>query len=316
MLRSVLLIALMVVGPFAAPLQAQDAVTIQQPFLWEIQPADSDVVSYLFGTVHVNDPNITKLHPAILDAFQMAQSVWFEIDFARDSAAQTQAISLPPGKRLQDLVSKETVARIDQRLNALSPFLSRTTLPEFRIIMWPMVLANLEAQVEHLGVLPMDIQLQASAREAGKTTGGLEDANSQLKPLTSMPLEQQIEFLDASLDVMDEDEEKGISQLKNLVRLYAAGDADQLQKYLTQELRRPAVSEDLKTLFVNTLLMERNRRMAQTLDEKSTASPGKVHFAAVGTAHLLGDGSVVEELKKAGYTIRRVSADSTAASPN
>lgn len=308
MVRLLLFAMLVLTGRSSAFAQDQDAVSIERPFLWEFQSADSNVVSYLFGTIHVNDPNITKLHPAIQDAFQSAQAVWFEIDFVKDSATQTKAISLPPNTQLKDLVSEETIARIDRRLTTLSPFLSRTALPRFRIVMWPMVLANLEAQVEHLGVLPMDMQLQIAARDAKKQTGGLEDASSQLKPLMSLPLDQQIAFLEASLDVMDEDEEKGVSQLKTLVRLYAAGDGDQLQKYLEHELRRPAVSDDLKKLFINTLLMERNQRMAKTLDAKVKAAPDMVHFAAVGTAHLLGEGSVIDELREAGYTVRRVDA--------
>jgi len=290
--------------------QADDAVTIKRPFLWVVTPPDSEVVSYLFGTIHVNDPNITKLHATVQTAFNNSTAVWFEIDFLKDAAAQTQAISLAPGKRLQDLVSAPTIARIDTRLKNLSPLLSRGSLPEFQVVMWPMILANLEAQVKHLGTLPMDMQMQISARDAGKKSGGLEDATSQLKPLMELPMEKQIEFLEASLDVMDADQQAGVNSLEVLVRLYADGSSEPLQTYLQTELQRPKISDEVRTLFVDTLLTARNKQMAKGIEKLIQADPSGIHFVAVGTAHLLGEGSVQEELIALGFQVRRVETDS------
>ncbi len=304
---SVLLVSICAVRPVLA--QDDQTVTIQQPFLWEFSPADSDVRSYLFGTIHVNDPKITQLHPQIDAAFDSATAVWFEIDFLKEAAAQTKAISLPPDQHLEDLVPKETVNRIDGRIAAISPLLSRTNLPEFQVIIWPIVLANLEAQVNHLGTVPMDMQLQLAAREAGKQTGGLEDAATQLKPLTDLSLEEQISFLNASLDVMDEDDQQGINQVETLVSLYAAGDGEAMQTYLNREMHRLQISEELQKLFVNALLMERNASIVKAIHSKIESAPDDVHFVAVGTAHLLGEGSMIEYLRQAGYTVRRAGAE-------
>ena len=287
--------------------RSQDELTgIQRPFLWEFQAPDSTVVSYVFGTIHVNDPRITKLHPLVRDAFDSAQSVWFEIDFPKDAPAQTKAITLPEGQHLKELVSEETLKRIDARVAKLSPLMSRTTLPEFHIVMWPIALANMEAQVKHAGVLPVDMQLYADALAANRKTGGLEDPNSQLKPLLELSTEQQLAFLEASLDVMDEDDAQGVNQLENLIQLYAAGDGDALQDYLMREMHRPQIPDDLKELFVTTLLMDRNKRMVQAITKNLQAAPDDVHFIAVGTAHLVGSGSVIEELQEAGFEVRRV----------
>jgi len=306
MVRSLLLVPALLSVVLTAAAGEDEAVRIQHPFLWEFQHDGLDVTSYLFGTIHVNDPKITQLDPQVLAAFKVSDCAWFEIDFLKDAAAQVKSISLPSGQHLEDLVPGETVTRIDQRLNALSPLVSRTVLPEFRVVAWPLVLANLEAQMSHPGVQPLDMQLQLLARESKMKTGGLEDATSQLKPLVELTIEKQIEFLNASLDVMDEDTKQGISQLEILVNLYAIGDGDALQKYLENELRRPQVSEELKKLFVDTLLIERNVDMVKAIAANVEASPGEVHFVAVGIAHLLGKGSVVDGLKQAGYTVRRV----------
>jgi uncharacterized protein YbaP (TraB family) len=301
-------VMLMAGSPVVA--QNDEVATIKRPFLWEVTPPDSNIVSYLFGTIHVNDPKITKLHPLVQSAFDRSTAAWFEIDFVKDAAKQTQAISMAPGKRLQDLVSAETIARIDTRLKNLSPLLSRGSLPEFQVVMWPMILANLEAQVKHLGTLPMDMQMQITARQAGKKSGGLEDAASQLQPLMDLPLEKQIEFLEASLDVMDEDQQNGVNSLDVLVRLYADGSSEPLQGYLQKELQRPKVSDEVRTLFVDTLLIARNRQMAKGIQKVIQEDPSGIHFVAVGTAHLLGEGSVQDELTALGFQVKRVNPDS------
>ena len=309
MVRSSLLVSALFSVVLTAAVGKDKPITIQHPFLWEFQHDGSEVTSYLFGTIHVNDPKITQLDPQVLTAFKASDCVWFEIDFLKDAAAQVQAISLPSGQHLEDLVPGQTVARIDQRLNAMNPLLSRGVLPEFRVVAWPLVLANLEAQMNHPGVQPLDMQLQLLARESKMKTGGLEDATSQLKPLVELTIEKQIEFLNASLDVIDEDTRQGISQLEILVNLYAIGDGDALQKYLENELRRPQISAELKKLFVDTLLIERNLDMVRSIAANIEAAPGEVHFIAVGIAHLLGKGSVVDGLKQAGYTVRRVGVE-------
>ncbi|MCH2202446.1 MAG: TraB/GumN family protein [Fuerstiella sp.] len=307
MARPLWLVTVLLFQIFRVSAQDVEPVTIERPFLWEFRRLDSKVTSYLFGTIHVNDPNITKLHPSVHSAFSSASAVWFEIDFAKDKVAQIEAISLPPGQRLDSLIPESTVVRIDQRLKKLSPLLSRTILPEFRVVMWPLILANLEAQIRHLGTAPMDMQLQVSAQEAKQKTGGLEDPARQLQPLLDLPLEKQIEFLEASLDIMDADDASGINPLEQLVKLYAAGDSEALQEYLLQEMNRPEVSEDLKTLFIDTLLIRRNAQMVRAITAKLKAEPDDVHFVAIGTAHLLGKGSVVEGLRGSGFTVQRVS---------
>ena len=292
----------------SAGMAEDDRITVQRPLLWEMRPPNSDVVSYLFGTVHVNHPEITRLHPRAQSAFDSCRAAYFEIDFTRDNGTQAKAISLPDGQTLEQLVPSHTVDRIERRLKDLSPLLTRENLPEYRVVMWPIMLANLEAQVRYLGTLPLDLQLQQAATQAGKVTGGLEDPTSQLKALTGLPLNQQIDFLEASLDVMDEDDRRGFNSLDELVQLYAEGDEKKLEIYLDLELRRPDVSDELENIFLSTLLTDRNHRMVQSIDDRVKQHPQHQIFIAIGAAHLVGDGSVITGLEQRGYVIRRAEA--------
>ena len=283
-----------------------DEITIERPFLWELCRPNSDTRSWLFGTIHVNDPGITRLHPLVQSAFDSSTEVWFEIDFANDSARQTRALSLPDGRVLEDVLSQPLVARIDDRLEKLSPLFSRGSLPEFEVVIWPLILANLEAQISQVGKQPLDMQLQASAREANKVTGGLEDPVRQLQVLTDLSLPDQEQFLRASLDVMDEDERENRQPLRQLIRLYASGDEEKLTEFLKTELQRPQISELLRRTIVDGLLTRRNREIAQAIHEKQLARPDIVLFAAVGTAHLVGENSTVAALRDLGYLVERV----------
>ncbi len=292
--------------------QAEDVSGIQKPFLWEFSAPESGVVSYLFGTIHVTDPEITRLHPDVHAAFDKAEAVWLEIDFAEDGLRQQEAMSLKAGQRLEDLVSGQTLARLDARLKSISPFLSRRSLPEYHVILWPLVLSALEAQLSHPGHPVMDMKLQTLAREAGKITGGLEDPETRVQPLAEMPLDRQIEFLEASLDVLDEDDRSSVHPLDVLTRLYCAGDSAPLEAWLDRELKRPKISDELRKAFADALLISRNEDLAEAIDRKVRAMPDAVHFVAVGTAHCLGCRSVPDRLRQRGYAIRR--SEITAAS--
>jgi len=288
------------------PVSAQvNQITIERPFLWEFKQPGSDTSSWLFGTIHVNDPNITRLHPQVQSAFDSSTEAWFEIDFANDATAQTQAISLPKGRFLDDVLPPRLITRIDERLQKLSPLLTRGSLPEFHVVIWPLILANLEAQVRYLGTAPLDLQLQQAARQAGKTTGGLEDPVQQLKPLTQLPLSEQVAFLQASLDVMDVDDAGNRRQLDRLIRLYASGNEQELVTFLDEELHRPKISDTLQEKIVETLLIQRNHQMAQAIHEKQQARQDAVLFIAVGTAHLVGEKSIPAVLTDLGYTVKR-----------
>lgn len=123
-------------------------------------------------------------------------------------------------------------------------------------------------------------------------------------------MDRQLEFLEASLDVMDEDQRKGVNALDVLVKLYADGKSEPLEAYLQKELQRPRISDEVRTLFVDTLLTARNKQMAKKINEVIHADPTGIHFVAVGTAHLLGEGSVQDELIAMGYRVDRVETDS------
>lgn len=287
-----------------------DELKILRPFLWKVDgiPTESGTTkhAYLFGTIHVPDTALTTMHPTAQAAWEEAGAVYFEIDFLKDAPAQMEAIALPDGKKLDELVSEDLVKRVDDRLKKISPLMTRGgVLPEAHVIMWPILLETLEAQVG--GGMPMDMQLYGDAMGRGRVIGGLEDASKQLKPLTDLPIEKQTEFLKASLDQMDKDDEDEESDtLTTLKTLYASGDEKKFQENFESEMDNMDVSPELQKLFKKTLLGDRNVRMADAIVDRMKKTPEKVCFFAVGCGHLIGDDSVQVHLKKKSVNSARV----------
>jgi len=67
----------------------------------------------------------------------------------------------------------------------------------------------------------------------------------------------------------------------------------------------PQERADMDALM-ESLYIQRNIDMADTIDDYSTAQAGN-YFVVVGSAHLLGEGSVVALLREKGYTVTPVS---------
>ncbi|MFN9976292.1 MAG: TraB/GumN family protein, partial [Phycisphaerae bacterium] len=145
-------------------MKKESEAAVRQPFLWRIVKADpagepQTPTSWIFGTIHVPDEEVTTLHPLVQSAFDDANAAYFEIDFIKNTGAQTKAISLPDGESLDELISAELIDRLDQRLKKLSPMFVRGQVPDVQVGIWPLLLGNLQAQARHPGRMPLDMRL-------------------------------------------------------------------------------------------------------------------------------------------------------------
>jgi uncharacterized protein YbaP (TraB family) len=298
-------------------------ITVVRPFLWKVESplrtsaaessdgdaAEVPAVSWLFGTIHVPDPEITTLHPTAQKAFDDSQAAYFEIDFLKNSDAQVQAISLPEDQKLEDILPPELLQQLDNRLKSFSPAMQRSVLPNAHVGVWPLLLGNLQAQVRKLGELPLDMKLYVAASRAKKEVGGLESPDSQLQGVISLPLEEQIAFLKATLDGMDDDDAAGIDRVHEILQHYAAGDEQKFVTLFEEEFQRIKLSQDLTSRILDALLHARNQDMANSIDRIITRSPEKSVFFAVGLGHLTGKDSVQEFLTQKGYRVTRFESE-------
>jgi uncharacterized protein YbaP (TraB family) len=146
------------------------------------------------------------------------------------------------------------------------------------------------------GELPLDLWLQKEAEREGKAVCSLESVGEQVAALDSMPLEAQIEALEAIL--AERDPEIGFA---TLTRLYGARDLAALAAFWEASLA--GLDEESAALARRRFLDERNLRMVERMAPRLAAGDA---FIAVGALHLVGESGLLRLLEAAGYRVTAV----------
>ena len=86
------------------------------PALWRMADEDTEII--LFGTVHVMPPGISWRREKIVDAFQAADTIYFETSPDDSSSGSTFAFYRAglagPGESVEDVLSEEQFDRLDE----------------------------------------------------------------------------------------------------------------------------------------------------------------------------------------------------------
>lgn len=274
---------------------------VQQPFLWKI-PGEKP--SYLFGTIHISDPRITTLHPTVERAFESADMLFIE-SAPEDQLKQLSAMMLKPDQRLEDLVSESMIKRIDKQLADISPVLSHNSL-QVQVWAWPLLLPSLEVQMRNGGEQILDMLLVERAQKAGKRVGGLEDPVVALSGMAQLKLEEQIEFLNDTLDSLEESDSEGEEIEAEIAELYLKGEMADIEKFFEDDFKNGKMREALVDKIIDAMLISRNKRMAETIANTLKKSPDKSFFFAAGTAHFVVGKTVQDFLKEQGIEVVKI----------
>jgi len=120
-----------------------------------------------------------------------------------------------------------------------------------------------------------------------------------------MSRDEQVHLLVKTLDLLERSEREGTPYTEQLVRTYLAGDADDLLRFMYKDIDP---QDPFDRRFVQRLLVERNRRMAERIAARLRAQPETSCFFAIGAGHLGGKDGILKLLEKAGFRLRRVGA--------
>ncbi|MFK7819673.1 MAG: TraB/GumN family protein, partial [Planctomycetaceae bacterium] len=170
-------------------------------------------------------------------------------------------------------------------------------------IVWPMVLPQLEAATRFQSP-GLDQQLYVRAMQTGKRVGGLENPGTQLRDVFKLSKEEQITFVRSTLDSMDKADAGKTDMLMQSIEFYLRGDGKAFHQFLLDDSK--SLPEPLRTKFLDGLVYNRNVGIAREIEELVRAFPNRKHFFAVGTFHMLGERSVLNELKKRNVTTELV----------
>jgi uncharacterized protein YbaP (TraB family) len=259
--------------------------------LWEISRQDS-VPSYLFGTIHSEDPGVIDLAPAVEKAFTGCRQVILEVIMDDDAmAAGSTAMLMTDGRRLSEIVGKtlfeQTVAALRSR--GIPDMVAERMKP------WAAA-AALSMPASKTGLV-LDMVLFQRAQQAGKPLHGLETIAEQLEVFEGLPLDDQVALLRdaieqfASIDGMN-DELLAAYKRQDLAAMMAINEASMA----TGDQR-------LAGKFQRRLILDRNHRMVKRMEPWLQQGGA---FVAVGALHLPGEQGLIRLLEQRGYTVRAV----------
>lgn len=262
--------------------------------LWQVSSEKGTL--FLVGTVHLLKPGTPIVSPAAEAAFEQAQTILLELDLDEAQSPASQQVfarkALLQGETLEDRVSSETLALAVEKTEALGlPFDRLRSLKP-----WSLSLTLTLFKLQTLGFDPkhgVDRYYFDQGKEAGKEIGALETMEFQLDLFDGMSDRLQEEFLLQTLGDLDRLGE----ETEQLVQAWSGGEVEVLEELMQKSF------EDYPGLY-QRLVVERNKnwvlRIEPLLDRPGTT------LVVVGALHLVGADSVVELLKKQGYTVKQL----------
>jgi uncharacterized protein len=257
--------------------------------LWELHGKHNTV--YLLGSIHVLRQSDYPLPPVMMDAYRDAKSVLMEVNLQEISSEQVQAemlgsAVLPEGKTLPGVLGSARYGRADVLAHEVGVELSLFD----QFAPWFAAEAISQVQLTQLGFQPeagIEMYFMERARNDGKSVAGLETVHDQIAVFQNMSLDTQAEYLVSSLE-QAHDLPK---EVDSMVRAWQRGDtqwfANQLKSELGQDPR-----------LYDSVLVARNRKWVPKIE--ALLNDDKNYLVIVGTGHLVGQGSVIDLLKKDG----------------
>ena len=274
-------------GAFAAAA----ADSFDSGLLWRVERAGV-TSSYLYGTMHSDDPSVVKLPKPVQRAFDQAQSVTLEVVLDPGSLlTMTSALLMTDGNTLESLIGPGLYER------TVAVMLTRG-MPEMLVAnMKPWaVTVMLMTPAGNNGVV-LDHVLYRDAVAAGKKVHGLETVAEQMGLFDDLSHRDQIALLEDTLDNLD----IVAQMLDELLIAYLDRDLKRLLELNEASMRDsdPVLAET----FNRKVIVERNYRMAERM--QSRLSEGQ-QFIAVGALHLAGEEGLLKLLSQRGYRLSRI----------
>lgn len=261
----------------------------QQGLLWEIG-TPGQPPSYLFGTIHSEEPAVLALPAQVEQAFDAADSVVLEVLLDLDAMLySSQVMLLGDDRLLSEITGKSLFEQTSRAIETRG-------IPEIvldRMKPWAAAVA-LSMPAPETGEV-LDMLLYQRALQAGKQVFGLESIREQLAIFDDMPERDQLILLRDAVENFP-----AIDALhRELIDAWKQRDLGALQAINAAALQTG--DRKLAAEFQENLIDRRNRLMAGRLQQY--LKEGKV-FVAVGALHLPGETGLLNLLEQRGYTIR------------
>ena len=281
---------------------AKDMINANSVF-WKVEK-QGQKPSWLFGTMHMADPDIATLRSKVKEAIKASDTLVVESTEALDPVAAQQAmgslahLTLLTEGTLRDLVADdledELEAAVTQRgipmplADRMQPWLIATTVS----------LPVCEIQRKQSGEKVLDAVLVEFAQASNKDIKGLESIAEQLNALASLPQDYHVSALEETLSSGD----LAVDMIETLKQSYLKGDVSVVFPLMKEVMPKSGQGEGALKLQ-EELIDKRNVLMAERSEPILQAGSA---FIAVGALHLPGQTGLVKLFRDNGYTVTPV----------
>ena len=278
---------------FAPTVCAQSASAYDQGLLWRVEKSGA-APSFVFGTVHLDDPRVTTLPAPVRSEFDAARSFSMEVSLDQSNIAALAArMVYLDGRDLAGVAGDDLFQKILPLIAAqgVPPEMARLFKP------WAMVLLLQMPQQNAANVL--DFVLQRMAAKQGKALHYLESVDEQVGAFEKMSEDEQLALLRHAVETHHELK----PQAEKLLQAYLKRDLALMWRLGESDVEQRPELRPLKQVFDQRLLYDRNSRMALRMQPQLRSGGA---FIAVGALHLYGDRGVLSLLARDGYRVTRV----------
>ena len=244
--------------------------------------------SYLYGTMHLPDKEITTLANPVLDALDNALSVTLEVKFDVNTFYEmSKAMNYSDGSTLKGKVGDELYE------NALSLLKTYGFNEEMASTLKPWSAYLSLSLPPSKGGLPLDMVILNRGKRFGANIYGLETLDEQLGIFDKMSEEDQVQILKDTVCHYEEFQ-KDVQEMKELYLKHdLAGLAFMAEKYEPDE-------DDRYKELMEELIEKRNHKMVDRMQIRLIEGNA---FIAVGALHLPGEDGILGLLEKDGFIV-------------
>ncbi|MDB5429282.1 MAG: hypothetical protein JWP35_398 [Caulobacter sp.] len=263
------------------------------PALWVMTDKDSTI--YLFGTMHVLEPDQKWRTPLFDAAYGRATTVWFETDMDIDPVAMQGLIlkyGIDPKRTLSEKLDPATIARVKAALQGTT--VTFDAIEHMRP--WAVGLMLTVMPMLKQGYTPeagADATLTTAAKGTTKQIRTFETIEQQVRIFADMSEAGEISFLEETLD----DGADSAANV-NLEASWAGGDLVAVGSLMVNDMR-----VDSPELY-DAMIRRRNLAWAEVLDGQMQGKG--VTMVNIGALHLIGPDGIPQLMRARGYKVERI----------
>ena len=275
--------------------------SIQKPFLWEVTRGEQHF--YLFGTMHLSDPQLQTLPQSLKKAIDSSDEVRTEIPMDIGTQMKISTLMMRQDrKRLKDIIPIPLLQRSQTYLSSINPQMRVESFDTMKIWALSTVLVLVENQIQYPTLQPIDSLIYQYAKQQNKTVNGIESATEQIEAMDQFTEKEQIAMLESTLDYL----ETHSGFIENMKNVYMSGSQKKMIRLILSTMYQNPKYKVLEEKFMKVLLYDRNIRMLQRIESLLKDNPTKTYLFAFGVMHFLGEQSIVDFLQCNGYDVNRV----------